>query len=195
MLAICVLNLDRGICKQRMAPKNFNMTKLGVRMQSLVIQPTSTAQWQALVNEAEQACALELGEELESYLVFLLMRFCRKPEVIRSILSLDFLNSLRQFGHYRNDLLQEVGDKCLLFSGLFPGLATKKRVNEDYFIDLGQNAYYEVATLSDEELTARLFNLLSEHFGHLRKVLVKMREPPGSQPSFLVDYIQKIKCH
>ena len=44
-------------------------------MSELYLQPTPVAQWHALVNEAQLGCDVELGEELESYLVFMLMRF------------------------------------------------------------------------------------------------------------------------
>ena len=44
-------------------------------MTRLILEPTSVAQWQALVREAQSECNCNLDETLESYLVFLLMRF------------------------------------------------------------------------------------------------------------------------
>ena len=38
----------------------------------LLLQPTTTAQWQSLVKDAESSSNLRLNNELESYLVFLL---------------------------------------------------------------------------------------------------------------------------
>ena len=86
-------------------------------MESLVLHPTATAQWHALVNEAESLRHIQLGEELESYLVFLLMRFTEKPEMAHSVLAMDFLDSVKAAGAERRDKLQDVGDKCLLFAG------------------------------------------------------------------------------
>ncbi len=96
-------------------------------MNSLVIYPTDTAQWYALVNEAEVALNDLLGEEVESYLVFLLMRFSAKPEIARSVLAIDFLESEQAAKSQRYQRLRDVGDKSLLLSGLFPLVA---RVNE-----------------------------------------------------------------
>ena len=44
-------------------------------MKRLVLHATDTAQWQALVHEAEAAAECSLSVETESYLVFTLMRF------------------------------------------------------------------------------------------------------------------------
>ena len=110
-------------------------------MESLVIQPSATAQWHALVGEAEQACATRLGEELESYLVFLLMRYTESPEIANSVLALDYLHSMEAIGHLRETQLREVGDKCLLYSGLFPARAERRRVNSSYYVKLGMGAY------------------------------------------------------
>ena len=48
-------------------------------MKSLILHPTDIAQWYALVNEAQVASQLNLTENTESYLVFLLQRFSQTP--------------------------------------------------------------------------------------------------------------------
>jgi len=50
-------------------------------MDKIVTYSTSTTQWQTLVTEASQACSITLSEDLESYLVFLLMRFTDSPQI------------------------------------------------------------------------------------------------------------------
>ena len=57
-------------------------------MSKLVLHPTSTAQWHSLVCEAESASNIYLDEELQSYLVFLLMRFLDKPAMAAKVLAL-----------------------------------------------------------------------------------------------------------
>jgi len=54
-------------------------------MSQLILYPTETAQWHALVNEAQVSTRLMLNEDTESYLVFLLMRFSQSSEVECSI--------------------------------------------------------------------------------------------------------------
>lgn len=62
-------------------------------MPDLITHPTSTAEWHALVNEAECAAHCRLIQEMESYLVFLLMRFCREPGLASRVFALEYLDS------------------------------------------------------------------------------------------------------
>ena len=60
-------------------------------MAKLILEPTAQAQWQTLLQEAQSACDRHLDETLESYLVFLLMRFADKPHCTARIMAEDFL--------------------------------------------------------------------------------------------------------
>ncbi|MFI4938410.1 MAG: hypothetical protein ACHQJ6_07880 [Candidatus Berkiellales bacterium] len=153
-------------------------------MASLILHPTSIAQWHALLNEAQQCSSIYLKEDIESYLVFLLMRFTEEPNVVSSILGLDFLkicqpNSLI----HQQQQLKEVGDKCLLFAGLFPGRAARRRVKLSYYVKLGQTAYSTLSSnlISQEEL----FNRLCNQFPKLTDVLHAMRETSPSAQNLL----------
>jgi hypothetical protein len=148
-------------------------------MSELLLQPTQVAEWYTLINEAEANCSLELGEDLESYLVFLLMRFLGKPEVVIGVMAIEFLRSVHATGQQRSEMLREVGDKCLLLSGLFPQLTKRRRVQDNYFVDLGQNAYYELAGFSTQQL-ADLYLLLCRRFEPMRDVLRAIRQPLGN---------------
>lgn len=144
----------------------------------LVVHPTSTADWQALVQEAGANCQAKLGEELESYLVFLLMRFTECPDIARQVMALEFLQGQNQSAAVRSHTLQGVGDKCLLFSGLFPGRAEKLRVRISYFVGLGRSAYASVSEHQSAGM-ASLFAELSEHFVPLMDVLQATRAVSG----------------
>jgi hypothetical protein len=154
-----------------------------VEMDTLVLQPTAVAQWHALINEAEQACAAQLDEELQSYLVFLLMRYIGASDIANSVLALEYLNSFNLEGHLRETQLQDVGDKCLLYSGLFPGRAERRRVHISYYVNLGVSAYGAMSA-SLAGVRARMFSDLSAHFVNLMDILHAMREL-GSNPPFL----------
>lgn len=144
----------------------------------LVLQPTSTAQWHALVSEAEQACATRLDEELESYLVFLLIRFTARPDLASRVLALDFLNSLDVHGRMQEEQLRDVGDQCLLYSGFYPEQAQRRLVRSAYFVDLGRSAYGMLAERL-RHATAEVYGQLAHAFVNLRDVLQTMRELDG----------------
>ena len=139
-------------------------------MSQLILHPTDISQWHALVNEAQASTQLILPENTESYLVFLLMRFSQAPELAESVLAMDFLSSMQAVGTRQIELLRDVGDKSLLLSGLFPGIAEKRHVKVTYFSDMGQAAYLTVSEL-EVDGTAALYHELSHQFKPLMKVL------------------------
>ncbi|ALG66800.1 hypothetical protein [Beggiatoa leptomitoformis] len=150
-------------------------------MDTLVLHPTSTAQWHALVNEAESMCHARLGEELESYLVFLLMRYVNAADIANSVLAVEYLQTAEMTGKLRADQLRDVGDKCLLYSGLFPGRAQRRRVNISYYVDLGVSAYGVLAD-SLADMRATLYEALSARFVALMDVLQATREVNTHKP-------------
>ncbi len=163
----------------------------------LILQPTSIAQWHALVSEAEVQVQTPLTEEVESYLVFLLMRFANRPEMSNSVLAKEFLHGLHQVGEIRHDILRDLGDKCLLFSGFFPEQAKAKHVSDSYFMDLGQSAY---AILADAfNITAALYEALARAFAKLIAILKAMRQltAPGviDFSKFNWEDLERIKLH
>ncbi|MCW8398939.1 hypothetical protein OQJ26_09070 [Legionella sp. PATHC038] len=143
-------------------------------MKKLILHPTDISQWHALVNEAQAATQLILTENTESYLVFLLMRFAQGPKLIESVVALDFLESMHRPKNLQMELLRDVGDKSLLFCGLFPGIAKRRHVSLEYFSGMGQAAYLTISELEGKH-TADLFIQLSEQFLTLQHVLQAMR--------------------
>lgn len=143
-------------------------------MKQLILHPTDISQWHALVNEAQAATRLVLNEHTESYLVFLLMRFSQGPKLIESVIALDFLESMHKPRMRQKELLRDVGDKSLLFCGLFPGIAERRHVSLSYFSDMGQAAYLTVSELQDND-SANLYVQLSQQFINLQQILQAMR--------------------
>ena len=154
--------------------------------QTLVLQPTSMAQWHALIEEARVSSAITLSEDLESYLILLLMRFCSDPEIANSVFALDFLQNQSLLNRENRQVMRDVGDKCLLFSGLFPETAERKRVHISYYVKLGQSAYSSLSA-SDSELS-QLYDKLCHHFVGLMDVLLTMRSlDPNATPLNLLE--------
>ncbi|MFC3909762.1 hypothetical protein ACFORL_11840 [Legionella dresdenensis] len=143
-------------------------------MKKLILHPTDISQWYALVNDAQVATRLVLNENTESYLVFLLMRFAQGARLIESVVALDFLNSMHSSYARQLELLKDVGDKSLLFCGLFPGIAERRHLNLSYFTGMGKAAYLTISERHDNQ-SAALYYELSEQFGNLQRILQAMR--------------------
>jgi len=144
-------------------------------MEKLIVHPSSTSEWQALITDASNSCSISLTEEIESYLVFLLMRYTKSPDIANSVVALEFLNSTNQLGKQKSESLRDVGDRCLLFSGLFPGRAKKRRIKISYFVKIGQSAYCSLSEQPSSSL-AELYSKLSEQFIPMMDILHSTRE-------------------
>lgn len=147
----------------------------------LILEPTQTAHWYSLINEAEAVCHYQLHQDLESYLVFLLMRFMQKPEVASSILVEDFFRAFHQAGRLRNVNMQSVGDKCLLLAGLYPDRAKRQCGDLDFVSSLGKMAYRSI----NEYSTAELYQTLAKAWPVLQEVLYAVRSRRGEFVNFL----------
>ena len=151
-------------------------------MDKLIINPTTMSQWQSLVTEASQLCSTSLEEEIESYLVFLLMRYSSSPDIAHNTVALEFLKAHDLPGEQKTETLRAVGDRCLLISGLFPGRARKRHVKISYFVHIGKSAYLSLSEVSDSGV-ATLFAELSKSFVPMMDVLHSMRELDNNSSS------------
>jgi hypothetical protein len=128
------------------------------------------ALWQGLVRDGEQHAGVDLGVSVQSYLVFVLMRYLRDQALAAHVLALDWLAAAEHTGRARADALRDVGDRCLLIAGRFPDLAQRRRVSADYFATLGCGAYHGVAETARDGHAA-LFAELARAFGTMVRVL------------------------
>lgn len=150
-------------------------------MSRIKLHPTTTASWQSLVLEAQDSSHITLTDDLQSYLVFLLMRFIDDANIHTKPIAIELLESLQQQGRMQQSTLRDVGDKCLLLSGFFPGLAERRLVTVSYFVGMGRNAYSVLSHLS-KEASAQLYHDLSHGFVPLMDILQTIREMSSDKP-------------
>jgi len=133
--------------------------------------------WQALVQEACERTGRRLDESSESYLVFVLLRYQADSQLLTHTQGMDWLQALELVGRARADALRDVGDRCLLVAGLFPGLAERRRVTVDYFVNIGRSAYQGVADAT-RQAYAELYEQLARSYRELVRTLDAMRALP-----------------
>lgn len=144
---------------------------------TLLTNTTTVVLWQDVIKHAEESCSISLKEELEAYLVSLLIRYTNKPEVAKQILAIAYLEGLQLRLRERSVILQHVGDQCLLFAGLFPRIAEKRHVKIGYFVDLGRGAYSAVSRTTND-----LYSSLALQFVTLMDVLQSIPQYPALLP-------------
>ncbi len=136
------------------------------------------SEWQQLINDAAKSCNQKLDEDLESYLVFALIRFTRRTDIARSVFALEYLESVDKSGQVKYEHLRDLGDKCLLCSGLFPQSSQNKMVNLDYYINIGISSYSQISSLFHKGF-AKLYDRLAAFFIPLTDILHSMQELGG----------------
>jgi len=140
--------------------------------------------WQALVQDACEHTGRRLDESSESYLVFVLLRYQADGLLLARTQGMDWLLAMDLAGTARADALRDVGDRCLLVAGLFPGLAERRRVSVDYFIDIGRSAYLGVADVTRQAYAA-MYSQLARSYGELVHTLNAVRVLPAHRATAL----------
>lgn len=150
-------------------------------MSDSIYQGAPAELWQALVREAAQRTGYLLDEYRESYLVFVLLQRQRDAYFLCRTQALSWFHAHQSIGSLRLQALRDIGDECLLISGLFPGLAQRRRVAVDYYVELGQSAYSAVAQLRARDSV--LFCMLATSYVELVRTLRALR--PDASDVFL----------
>ncbi len=159
---------------------------------NFILDTSEVSQWHALVHEAEQDYGCQLDEAMQSYLVFTLMRFAKDQQLNSKALAIDYLKSHHLPKNIRNEQLRNIGDQCLLVSGLYPRSAEKRQVGVTYYIDLGRSAYHHISTVTQQGI-AELYLQLAESFILLMDLLQTIRQysAPALQPMAAMDLWQQ----
>ena len=140
----------------------------------IITDKTATAMWQTLVHNASEVCHQDLDEELESYLVFLLMRHLGDTNLAAQAIAPSYLQGMQSQGHSGLAQLQQVADQCLLFSGLYPLRSRRRLVKAQYYIDMGRSAYMQVAERV-RQVYVELYENLSQRFVEMMDILQAIR--------------------
>lgn len=156
----------------------------------LALNPSETALWHTLVCDAESLAKTTLNEEMESYLVFMLMRFMQDAQLSGRVIALDYLQSFHAHGQAQREQLQEVGDSCLILSGLFPHRAERRQVRISYFVGLGRSAYFNIAEQLENSL-GKMFAELSSNFVQMMDVLQAVHQIGHNEP--LLEPLQSLE--
>lgn len=145
---------------------------------SLIILPSTQAQWHALLQEAQDVVGQPLDDDLSHYLLLTLEHYNNGSGIIGSVMALDFMTALQTNGQQGLVLLRDIGDRSLITVGLFPGRAQQHSVSLGYYIGMGQQAYSAIASSGvplPDAWSRSFFSHISCHFIGLMDVLNTMR--------------------
>jgi hypothetical protein len=115
----------------------------------LHIGNTQTELWVNLLQEAEARAKTKLTVNQESYLVFMLMRFVERSELLGITLSLQYLESTLESRKVQEIKLADTADAGLLFAGLLPERAKRLNVSSSYFRNMSRTCFLGLADLCE----------------------------------------------
>lgn len=144
---------------------------------SSTLPPKVIEIWHKLVVEAEIESKVMLSENVESYLVFMLIRQTQQKYNFRDAVTLDLLGSMQKFGEQKEDNLRIMADKCILIAGLFPNQAKKHLVKVSYFIKVASAGYGLIADQLDQGEWRNTYQELHESANDMVYVLDHARDP------------------
>lgn len=131
-----------------------------------------------LIRAGEAESHITLSFSLRTFLANCLVEHLRDPDIVRSVLALDLLESSRKPGAERIVSLKRAGDASLILAGLYPERARRLNVSAEYFRFIGQSSYASLAAQLMIGLTKErgaLFNEVTAEFGSLERVLIGAR--------------------
>lgn len=154
-------------------------------LDAVICEPTETAAWVEFVRVGEARASCTLGEELESFLVFTLMRFMHRTDLFSVVLALEFLHASTEYtGRKKGYTLGEVGDISLILAGLYPERSRKLGVPASYFPEIGRMAFSDLADFFGRNKLKnleKLYRKAGHGFPAMMDVLLAAREKKTEQ--------------
>ena len=124
------------------------MTKIIVKDANVVVGETDVAIFYDLVKAAKHTTKIELNEDLEAYIVFLLTEFLPKPDIVAMPLAIQLLETMQMDGSRKKlDAYKGIGDVSLIKASMFKEQMRLKGMPADYYSDIGRTAYYQMSII------------------------------------------------
>lgn len=142
----------------------------------MYLHSNTQAQWYHVLSDLQEETRVILPNEIEHYLMLMFMNTTHDISILDSFLSQDFLTTFAQ--PYNCENWQDIGDKCLILSGLFPDW-TRRRVRSEHFVSKLGKLCYSQASLQHFGASQKLFEYLCENYDVIVEFLQKMN--PSTQ--------------
>jgi hypothetical protein len=147
---------------------------------SLFREATPALYFKELIESAVARQKLEVGELTSYYLVNLLCGFVRVEQGVRGglddePLAMRLAQALDTGGREQRARLRSLGDVSLFISGFFSDSLSRKTVDLDYYVSMGEYAYASLSR-SEEEMLGDVFRELAAKFCSFVDVLGEVSE-------------------
>jgi len=151
----------------------------GVAERLVVRSESPTEYFRELVESAMQHQHLDAQELTSFYVVNLLTGFIHldhSPGADDQPLGVKLVKAMQAAGMAQRDALRQVGDVSLFISGFFADSLSRRLVDVDYYIQLGERAYASLAQRASRDTFGDVFEELAAKFSGFVDVLSEVSE-------------------
>ena len=105
-----------------------------------------------------------IPNDIETYIIALLSDHVEKPKFLPQT---SFAEAYLSLTHKSSYSAKELGDTCLILSGVFPDYGSKFGLNDSYYKDIGKTSYEQASRILNREL----FYMLYLHFDFISRFI------------------------
>ena len=144
-----------------------------------------------VVGDAMKSRGFMASPHATEYIVNLLLSYMNTEKLFdetnesgrktRSTLAELYLRAMNSEPNVRIDLLKKLGDTSLYISGFFAESLTRKIVNVDYYVNMGETAFDSLAKSVEEEAFCHLYQDFSRKFVKYMDILAHIAQQANIQ--------------
>ncbi|MFZ9036119.1 MAG: hypothetical protein ACO2ZM_08380 [Francisellaceae bacterium] len=136
----------------------------------LITEKTAISAIYHLVTEGEKNAGIFLDQDLQSFVVYALLRNIKNHQLKEFVFAQELLSAVNDMNIKR---LEIVLDHALIYAGMYPKRAVKAGLSEHYYCDIGISAseHLSICHAKLRSSLARVYKQISWHFDELVCIL------------------------
>ena len=142
---------------------------------NVILPPNRLAEWYEMLQISKQHTGIVLDDHVESYVILTLDAYLQDQLITDHALAIEFIEAINLKKTQSRSVLRHIGDRCLILSGLFERRSERLNVSDDYFCEIGQQAYLNLASFNKLHIDPQLFWKMANQFLAIRTLLQAIR--------------------
>jgi hypothetical protein len=142
---------------------------------NVILPSNRLAEWYEMLQISKQHTGIMLDEHVESYVILTLDGYLQDQLITDYTLAIEFIEAINLKKTQSRSMLRDIGDRCLILSGLFERRSERLNVSSDYFCEIGQQAYLNLASFHKLHIDPELFWKMAKYFVSISKLLQSIR--------------------
>jgi hypothetical protein len=142
---------------------------------NVILPSNRLTEWYEMLQVSKQHTGIILDDHVESYVILTLDRYLQDQLITDLALAVEFMQAINLKKTQNRNMLRHIGDRCLILAGLFKLRSERLNVSDDYFCEIGQQAYLNLASFHKLHIDPELFWKMAKHFVAISTLLQSIR--------------------